>query len=335
MSRNFLLLLMLFAAFCTQPAPKPISFYYWKTNFHLNNYEQQTLTNNTVQTLYVRYCDVDLQPGEANPKPVAAITFHTTVQSFNIIPVVFIKNRTFIKTDSIAVTALADSVFKLVSQINNSQHLNPSEIQFDCDWTETTKQHYFLFINHYRAISKQRISCTIRLHQVKYPATTGIPPVDRGVLMYYNMGSINAGPQRSIYERSIAAKYNSFISAYPLPLDVALPIFSWGLKIRNGRVTELLNKIYFRHFENDSNFRYVNRNWFTAVHPCFKAGYYFAQGDAVKIEQVSASDLLEMAEDINRNSNKNINNIIFYDLDSANLVQYEKNIYKKVVDRFD
>jgi hypothetical protein len=330
-----LLFIMLFTASCTQQTNRPISFYYWKTSFHLNNYEQQTLADNGVQALYVRYCDVDLEPGATSPKPIATITFDTTAQAYNIIPVVFIKNRTFIKTDSTAVTALADSVLKLVSQINSSQKINPPEIQFDCDWSESTKENYFLFINHYRAISKQRISCTIRLHQVKYPGTTGIPPVDRGVLMYYNMGSINAGPQRSIYEKSIAAKYNSFMSAYPLPLDVALPIFSWGLKIRNGRVTELLNKIYFRHFENDSNFRYVNKNWFTAVHPCFKAGYYFAQGDAVKIEQVSANDLLEMADDINRNSNKNINNIIFYDLDSANLVQYEKNLYKKVVDRFN
>ena len=335
MQRILLLLTILFAASCSEQATRPISFYYWKTSFHLNKYEKQTLSDNAVQTLYVRYCDVDLEPGETSAKPVATITFDTTTHTYHIVPVVFIKNRTFIKTDSAAVTALADSVFRLVSQINSTQKINPPEIQFDCDWTETTKMNYFLFITRYRAISKQRISCTIRLHQVKYPATTGIPPVDRGVLMYYNMGSINAGPERSIYEKSIAGKYNSFISAYPLPLDVALPIFSWGLKIRNGRVTGLLNKIYFRHFENDSNFKYINKNFFTAVHPCFKAGYYFAQGDAVKIEQVSTSDLLEMADDINRNSNNNINNIIFYDLDSANLVQYEKNLYKKVVDRFN
>lgn len=326
------LLLILFIA-CNQTPSKPISFYYWKTTFHLNNYEREALTANAVDTLYIRYCDVDVEAG--TPKPVSPISFGTTSHTYNIIPVVFIKNRTFIKTDPATVTALADSVFKLITQINQSQKINPSEIQFDCDWTETTKDNYFLFIDRYKTLSKQRISCTIRLHQVKYPQTTGIPPVDRGVLMYYNMGSINAGPQSSIYEKSIAAKYNAFIRSYPLPLDVALPIFSWGLQIRNGRVIELLNKIYFSHFKNDSNFREVRKNWFETVQPCFKAGYYFAKGDAIKIEQVTANNLLEMAEDINRNSNKNIGKIIFYDLDSSNLVQYEKNIYKKVVDHFD
>ena len=153
--------------------------------------------------------------------------------------------------------------------------------------------------------------------------------------MYYNMGTINAGPQSSIYERSIAAKYNSFISDYPLTLDVALPIFSWGLQIRNGKVIGLLNKIYFAHFKNDSNFRYVHENWFTATNACFKAGYYFAKGDAVKIEQVPAKELLQMAADVNDHSNGRIRNIIFYDLDSANLVQYEKDIFQKVLGRFN
>lgn len=334
MNRCFILLL-LFVASCSHPGTKSISFYYWKTSYRLDQFEQQTLAHNQVQSLYIRYCDVDRPTGTARATPVSPVTFQSSPQGYNVIPVIFIKNRTFIDADSATVTALADSVFKFVTQINNTQNLSPKEIQFDCDWTETTRNNYFLFIQHYRAVSKQSISATIRLHQVKYPATTGIPPVDRGVLMYYNMGSINAGLQRSIYESSIAAKYNSFIESYPLPLDVALPIFSWGLKIRNGRVVELLNKICFRHFENDSNFRHVNGNWFTTLNPCFKAGYYFAKGDAVKIENVKADELLEMADEINRHSNNNINSIIFYDLDSANLVQYEKNLYKKLVGRFN
>jgi hypothetical protein len=131
------------------------------------------------------------QQPTAQAIPVSPVTFQASTEGYNIVPVIFIKNRTFIDVDSATVTALADSVLKLVTQINNTQKLSPQEIQFDCDWTETTRNSYFLFINHYRAASKQSISATIRLHQVKYPATTGIPPVDRGVLMYYNMGSIN------------------------------------------------------------------------------------------------------------------------------------------------
>ncbi len=320
---------------CNHHNNKLLSFYYWKTSFHLGEYEKEALAYNAVKTLYVRYCDVDLAPGDTAPKPVSPVNLDTSVKYYNIVPVVFIKNRTFERIDSSGIRLLAENIFKLVSQLNHSQNIDTPAIQFDCDWTERTKDNYFLFIKQYRAVSKQDISCTIRLHQVKYPGRTGIPPVDHGVLMYYNMGSINAGPQSSIYEKSIADKYNSFIKAYPLQLDVALPIFSWGLKIRDSRVVELLNKIYFSHFKNDSNFRLVRNNWFTVTHACFKAGYYFAEGDGVKLEQVTGDELLEIAEQVNRYSNNKIRNIIFYDLDSSNLARYEKDIFKKILDRFD
>jgi hypothetical protein len=314
--RRWIILSLVFIS-CKQHSNKSISFYYWKTQFHLNEYEKETLTRNGVNTLYVRYCDVDIDG------PVAPVSFDSTARGYNIIPVVYIKNRVFEKINP---DTLAENVFNFIKA---------GEVQFDCDWTEKTKENYFRFIRSFKNFSKQRVSCTIRLHQVKYPGRTGIPPVDYGVLMYYNMGSISAGPQSSIYERSIASKYNSFIRNYPLELDVALPVFSWGLKIREGRVVELLNKIYFAHFKNDSNFRYVKNNWFITTNACFKAGYYFAKDDMVKIEQVPAADLLQMAEDVNRNSNQKIRNILFYDLDSSNLAQYEKDIFQKVLGRFN
>lgn len=313
---RYWLLFLLFIS-CGRHSDRSISFYYWKTSFHLNDYEKQTLSRNGVNTLYVRYCDVDING------PVAPVSFDSTADGYNIVPVVFIKNRVFEKLDP---GMLAKNVFNLIKA---------RETQFDCDWTERTRENYFKFLQAYKALSKHRISCTIRLHQVKYPKRTGIPPVDYGVLMYYNMGNIDAGPQNSIYESSIAARYNSFIRDYPLTMDVALPVFSWGLKIRDGKVVELLNKIYFAHFENDSNFRLVRKNWFITVNACFKAGYYFAKDDMVKIENVPAASLLQMAEDVNRNSNKKLRNILFYDLDSTNLVQYEKDIFQKVLGRFN
>jgi len=308
-----LILLMIFFVACQKHSDRSISFYYWKTRFHLNDYEKEALARNGVSTLYVRYCDIDING------PVAPVSLDST--GYNIVPVVFIKNRVFEKLN-------ADSLAKKIS-------IKANEVQFDCDWTERTKDSYFQFLKTYKAVSKQRVSCTIRLHQVKYPKRTGIPPVDHGVLMYYNIGNIHAGPQNSIYENEIAARYNAFINDYPLTMDVALPIFSWGLKIRNGRVVQLLNKIYSAHFENDPNFRYLRKNWFTATNSCFKAGYYFVKGDVIKIEHVPEAELLQMAENVSQHAGKKLRNILFYDLDSTNLVQYEKDIFQKVLGRFN
>ena len=109
-----------------------------------------------------------------------------------------------------------------------------------------------------------------------------------------------SGTQNSIFEPAIAGRYNTFIKNYPLPLDVALPIFSWGNTIREGKVVELLNKMNGSYFTNDTNFTQVNGNRFLTKHACFKAGYYFQQNDVVKLEHVSANNLLSITEQINR-----------------------------------
>lgn len=303
---------------CEKPPDRKISFYYWQTNFHLSDVEKQALTENNVQQLYIRYCDIDFKPGTRQPVTVSPLRIDTSINS---IPVVFIKNRVF-ETNT---EWLADSVFKFISS-------EPSMVQFDCDWTESTKDAYFNFLKRYKQLSNKPVSATIRLHQVKYPKRSGIPPVDHAVLMYYNMGKIDAGQQNSIYEKAIANRYNSYISDYPLQMDVALPIFSWGLKIRDGQVTELLNKIYFFHFQNDSNFNALSSNRFVTKNACFKAGYYFAKNDVIKIENIPTDQLLEMADQLSHHPKK-IKDIIFYDLDSSNLVQYEKDIFKKVLAR--
>ena len=41
------------------------------------------------------------------------------------------------------------------------------------------------------------MSATIRLHQVKYRADTGVPPVDRGMLMAYNLLPPDQAGERS------------------------------------------------------------------------------------------------------------------------------------------
>lgn len=317
---------------CNQRSGKSISFYYWKTIFSLNSLEKETLEHNSVNTLYVRYFDVDFAPGDNQPKPVSPVLLDTSIHNYHIVPVVYIKNRTFERLDTAGVAAITQKILNLVSQVSRSANITTNEIQFDCDWTESTKEKYFLFITHYRSLSKNIISSTIRLHQVKYLRRTGVPPVDRGVLMYYNIGDINSGNYNSIYEKLIADKYSGFIRSYPLTLDIALPVFSWGLKINDGKVVQLMNKINFSHLQNDSNFIQVNKNRFIVKHACFKAGYYFREEDEVKIEHIPGKSLLEMAEQINRYSGAKTGNLIFYDLDSSNLIRYDKNIFKKILD---
>jgi hypothetical protein len=328
----FLFLLLLLSTYSCKQRPKSISFYFWRTQLQLDSLERQTLKNNAVNTLYIRYFDLDFQPGDSLPAPVAPIDLGKDRIAQSIVPVIFIKNRVFERLDSLKLTILAQNTLNLVNSINLSKQIITHSIQFDCDWTETTKIAYFNFLRQYKRLANQPISATIRLHQIKYPLRNGIPPVDCGVLMYYNIGSISTANNNSIYESAIAARYITYLKTYPLDLDIALPIFSWSQQIRDGKILQLLNKMNFRHFENDSNFVLQKNKQFRVRHACFHGGYYFKENDLVKIEYVQEKELLDIIASVNDNSNHRIKNLLFYDLDSENLALYEKDIFRKIVD---
>lgn len=308
---------------------KNISFYYWKTNLTFSEAERKALEENKVDTLFVRYFDVEFNNTDSAPHPVGVIRFNDTISQV-VVPVVYIKNNVFEKSDSAGVYKLADNVHTLITQINKANNIPAHELQFDCDWTDKTQKKYFYFLSLFKDSFHIPVSATIRLHQIKYKERTGVPPVDYGVLMYYNMAAIDVSSRSSVYDKATAAKYNAFIKTYSLPLVPALPIFTWGIQIRDNRVVGLLNKMNAGHFNSDINFDEIKENRFQVKNACFKGGYYFKQGDEVKIEGVSKNALMEMCDDMVFNPKFPVTKVLFYDLDSVNISQYEESIFKKI-----
>ncbi|MBN9298199.1 MAG: hypothetical protein J0I41_14390 [Filimonas sp.] len=327
-----LVLLLLCIGTSCKHSDKKVSFYFWRTSFKLNETERATLAANHVDTLFTRYFDVAFAATDSAPRPEGVIRFSDSVKQV-IVPVIFIRNSVFEKTDSGSISGLRDSIYSLLTRINTESGITISQVQFDCDWTEGTKNKYFYFLQQFKQKYPLRLSATIRLHQVKYRLRTGVPPVDYGVLMYYNMGAINAGDLNSVYDKNVADKYNAYVKSYPMPLDVALPVFAWGIQIRNGRVVGLLNKMNRKHFENDANFKAEGKDRFVTVQAGFKGGYYFQQGDEIKIEHIREDDLKEMCSDIIANPLYPVHRVIFYDLDESNIQQYDQKIFQAIADR--
>jgi hypothetical protein len=305
-----------------------ISFYHWKSTLSLSAPEKKCLQNNSCKKLYVKYFDVVNENGVL---PVAKADLKN-IPDCGIVPVVYLSNAVFAgeKTDA---ADLAGKVLKLISEMNTHFKLSPPEIQFDCDWTQKTKEKYFEFLRAAKKVFNKKISATIRLHQVKYRERTGIPPADEAVLMYYNMGKISAAENNSIYDKEIAAGYERSLKDYPLQLSLALPIFSWGIQVRDERVICLLDKMGKENFLNDNNFVPAQDNIFTVKNGCFKSGYYFEKNDRIKIESVTEESLNEIGSKL---SGRFIPaEIIFYDLDSINLKRYDENIFAKVAAHFN
>lgn len=320
-------------ASCQQSKPS-VSFYYWKTVFDLSPEERAVLKANRVKRLYVRYFDVELSEGKAMPR--SPVSFVGKPEGWEVVPVIYVKNEVML-SKTLDIADLAEKVMTLVGSINTHEGLAAaSEIQVDCDWSLESKETYFKFIEALKAAGVKTISATIRLHQVKYVKTTGMPPVDRGVLMFYNMGHIAADSSNSIYDRATAARYTQNLHDYPLKLDVALPMFSWGLHIRGNKVIGLLTKVDDNVFLRDPNFKMKAAPFFEVTHNVLKLDHYFEQGDRIKIETVTTTDLSEMASDLSGELPATPGEIIFYDLDNFNLKHYrhEDDFYEKISSAF-
>lgn len=310
-----------------------VSFYYWKTIFKLSPLEKTTLKDNQVKKLYIRYFDIDWNTKSQNPFPQSPIHFQQNPAGFTVVPVVYIKNKVLL-AQKINVLDLAQKTNDFIRQINTKNKISCQEIQIDCDWTLGSQDNYLEFIECFKKISGKKLSATIRLHQIKYFRKTKIPNVDKGVLMYYNMGKIAPDSLNSIYDRNIANRYLSSLKKYPLSINIALPIYSWAVHIRDGKVIGLKNKTDVSDFKKDVNFIAIDQKGFKTKNSNYKNGTFYKKDDLLKLEGITANDLLEMADDLDENAGNKPEEIIFYDLDEFNIKNYEKDLFEQVIAKF-
>ncbi len=324
---SVLLLLIISSLNCKKDSSPAVSFYYWKTVFKLSDNEADFLRANQVSKLYIRYFDVGLKDNV--PVPISPIVFNQS-PPLPIVPVLYIKNEVLLSS-SANMDDLAKRLLGLIDEISLKNGISYSALQVDCDWTKTSKSNYMRLIDLLKKKSKKYITSTIRLHQIKYPVETGVPTVDRGVLMYYNMGTIGPDTLNSIYDRTTALKYVQALGDYSLTLDIALPIFSWAIHLRNGKVIDLINKVDETDFTLDSIFELRHENRIYVKQNILKMGKFFEKGDELKIESVSVQSIREMCFDIKRHIRSSPHEVIYYDLDEHNFNKFDdEQVLKKI-----
>lgn len=317
---------------CKSDKKSGVAFYYWKTIFKLSDQEKKALKDNHSGKMYVRYFDIALEPKTKQPYPVGAIHF-TEKPQLPIVPVIYIKNEVMLQK-GLDIQNLVKKSISFITQINSKNNITINEIQIDCDWTLGSRENYLKFVDLFKKDCGTNLSATIRLHQVKYFKKTKIPNVDRGVLMYYNMGKIAPDSLNSIYDPNIAARYLASLEKYPLALDVALPIYSWVIQIRDNKTIGLKSKIAISNLQRSANYVHLNSRFFKVAQSHYSNGIFYRKGDLLKIEQISPEDLENMADELKENLKTIPSEIIFYDLDECNTKQYEKGFFEQVARRF-
>lgn len=313
------------------------SFYYWRSVFHLSAFEEQQLKQLNVKLIYVKFFDVAWDETVRQPVPVAKLQSanYKLPAGIQVIPTVFITNECIERLDSSQVNSLATKLTRLVMSIDsaNAFSLQIPEIQIDCDWTPKTKEKYFALLKAIKINSHVSISATIRLHQVKFTLSAGIPPVDKGLLMCYNMGNLKkVETKNSIIETEELKKYIGKLNAYPLPLDVALPLFDWKVLFRNNEYSGLIQNLPDGSLSG--SFIQKRENWYELLKDTLLQGYSLKKGDMLRSEESNYASIIAVAEEVSKRLKNTHPRVALYHLDSLLLSKYSphelENIYNSI-----
>jgi len=120
--------------------------------------------------------------------------------------------------------------------------------------------------------------------------------VERGMLMFYNMGPISADDRNSIFDAGTAARYTARLHEYPLPLDAALPLWSWTVHLRGDEVVGLLQATEPDELPAIPWLTPAGAGRFAASRTAFLHGSLVREGDVLKAEQVGAAETRAAAE---------------------------------------
>jgi hypothetical protein len=343
-------LVLLFQNCNNAPRTVKMAFYHWKTTINTADFKKIDTSK-----VYIKLFDVDWDDARAGAKPLAEVlNWELLPKNLLFVPTIFLTNKVFSKYSvqsertNEQINELALNIYQKTKQFTEGAFF--SEVQFDCDWTATTRDSYFYFLKQMKNLfSDKKISATIRLHQIKFMDKTGVPPVDRGMLMAYNMGDLDdIKTENSILNIETLKSYSKNFDKYPLELDVALPIFSWGIVFRDGQAVKIINNLSknellgdpsrenrdFVPQQNETYFQQKSDNRFVLLKNQYLKGLYLYENDEIRIEDTPLSNLRSAATFLSEHIKNKQLTVAFYHLDSVTLQQYRYEDLENITQQF-
>lgn len=275
------------------------SLYYWSTVFSISDEQKSFIDRHNISRIYLRYFDVVVNDKD-EVMPNATCIFKSNIpDSTEIIPTIFIVNEVMEREND----SLPELILRRIMQMSETNYVPlPKEIQIDCDWTQSTQNRYFDFLEHLHKLTESKgitLSTTIRLHQLSLPT----PSVDKGVLMIYNTGDVTKlNVTKPILDPKDVAPYLKWLSNYKLPLAEALPLFSWRVLFRDGKFVGIM------HSDDE---------------------YPVIEGDSIVLRQPHLDDILRVKNMIGQEGDIT-NEVILFDMNNNNLSRFKDYDYEKI-----
>jgi hypothetical protein len=295
MKRFLLLIFILSLASCKHNVENvQRALYYWKSNeYYFTNKEIQVCNNLETQKLYVKFFEVDYHSAMGG-YPISKTSLGSSqideLQIISVVPTVYLRNAVFLNSTKEDLDILADNIDFLINKFRSKfRGKIIDEFQMDCDWTPRTRDNYFYFLNRLKVISCKQISATLRLYPYKYPEKMGIPPVDKVMLMCYNLLNPLENPSKnSILDLKELKSYLQNAREYPIHLDFAIPTYSWAQVYHNESFSDVL---YTDAKQLKSILKQEKSLWYEVIRDTVVNNTFLRVGDKIKYEEIDAAKL--------------------------------------------
>ncbi len=279
--------------------------YFWENDTpSLSSTNIAALDSLNIEKLYVKIFEVDRVSGKNKPIAKSSLRLESSaLKNRDLIPCIYILNKVFVESSKSELDELAENVVHLTLKYVDEKlapelKVSCSEIQVDCDWSEKSQGNYFYFLRKIKKLSKKKISCTLRLYPYKFHEKMGVPPCDRAMLMCYNLLNPIKNPRKNtILDIDEMSKYLDTKFDYPIPLDVALPVYSWLQCYDRDRFKGVVHGPIEQYSELFSHDRGL---WYSMQMDTVISDVYMRKGDRIKLERVSKKELSKAVDLINR-----------------------------------
>jgi hypothetical protein len=197
------------------------------------------------------------------------------------------------------------------------------EILIDCDWTQKSQNNYFYLLKQIKkGFPTAQVSATIRLWQYKYAEKAGTPPVDKGLLMCYNVTKPDDfNTKNSIGTSEELAQYITH-DKYKLKLDIALPLYSWAVIFRGNQFKGILSD-YDSLRKDTLRLKKVSDTKYVLQDDILVGQTYLRNGDEIRIEKISEEEIEKIISIVkNKIPIDNQTKITFFSFDKKYINDY-------------